>query len=75
MKKLALIFLALPLAACATPQQTASGGNCDSASVFYELCVAFQSAGTKHNTIARDFPNHPFAGVPAYAPFQPYMPH
>ena len=79
MKKLALLLLAFPLAACVTPQQTAAGGgNCDPHSYGYEICVAYNGGLTRtseHNNTARDFPSQPFAGVPAYVHFEPYQPH
>ena len=45
MKKLALLLLALPLAACATSQQTAGAGNCDTRWPGYDTCKNYNGGG------------------------------
>jgi hypothetical protein len=52
MKKLALLFLALPFAACATAalaQQTAGNGNCDPRWPGYKTCVGYDAGQTRTN--------------------------
>ena len=40
-----VLLLALPLAACATPQQTAGAGNCDPRWPGYDACTHYNGGG------------------------------
>ena len=48
MKKLALLILVLPLAACATSQQTADAGNCDPRWPGYDACAHYGHVALSH---------------------------
>jgi hypothetical protein len=48
MRKLALLFLVLPLAACATSQQTADAGNCDPRWPGYDACAHYDHVTLSH---------------------------
>ena len=45
MKRLALLLLALPLSACATPQQTAGAANCNPRLPGYDACAQYDRGG------------------------------